>query len=128
MFATQDDAAVDAAHRRLRARAMALRADWRNIETNCRNALTSPAMIGGAAIAGAMIGSRTRPRPAPVECECVKAKASFLRLSFFALVTPLLQEAMANGLAHLVAGRGDRSPASAPSPSVSKPAPTGIGA
>jgi hypothetical protein len=127
MFTTQDDAAVDTAHRRLRARAMALRADWRNIETSCRNALTSPAMIGGAALAGAMMGSRTRPRPAPVECKCVKAKPSFLRLSFFALVTPLLQEAIAVALTHRVPV-GDPSRTSAPSPSTTTPAPTGPGA
>ena len=96
--ATEEDA-VAAAERKLRARIYTVRLDWQRVQASSRAALTAPMVIGGVALAGAMLAGRSRPPKNVVECKCIKASPSFLRLLFLAAVTPLIEDATVRLLA-----------------------------
>ena len=116
--ATEEDAVV-AAERKLLARARTVRLDWQRVQASSREALTAPTVIGGVALAGAMLAGRSRPSKDVVECKCIKSSPSFLRAVFLAVVTPLIQDAMVRWLATF-SGREATSFPGAP-PSVGEP-------
>jgi hypothetical protein len=100
MALIKDDAAVAAAERRVKARADALRVDWQNLKASGRRTLTGGAVIGSLAIAGAVLGARSRSRSKSAECKRVGASPSLLRGLLLAAITPLLQGVIARGLGH----------------------------
>ncbi len=83
-------------------RATTLRADWQNVLTSCRNSLTSPAMIGTVAVAGAVVGVRRGAPARTVDCKCIKSSPSLLRVLLLASITPLLEHFVTRGLGYLV--------------------------
>ena len=101
MALSRDDLVIATAEQRLSARATALRSDWQNVLTSCRNSLTSTAMIGTVAVTGAMLGARSRPLAKQVDCKCVKGSPSLVRVLLLATITPLLQNVIARGLGNL---------------------------
>jgi hypothetical protein len=109
---TEAEAAVAAAHQRLRGRALTLRADWHKVQTTCRGALTRPAMVGGVAVLGAVIGARSRSSP---EGKGIRTPPSFLRILILAVVTPILKAAIGSAVRHLVAGNDARPVSDTPS-------------
>jgi hypothetical protein len=98
-----EDQRVIVAEQRLHARIVALRSSWQAVGASFRSSLTGPAMVGIVALAGMMLGGRSRSQPKQVECKCVNAKPSLLRVLFAAAIGSVMKAAVARGLERLVA-------------------------